>query len=498
MYPAPVFQLLLVALCLLAGWGLSLETDRASIAHQFKHAHKREAVNDAVNFLVSQGEAYKETAAAAATRAQSGAVATSVANDYSANADGSLPVCKATMSAILNDGMFVYRGAEVRSRYNGDTCWARRIAHHVAPTCQVKEAEEGLIPIYKWRWSLRQAEQGKCKMPSTNILQVGKQYLERQAKSPEGLRDTSKLHKDKSMFHDAPGKAVNILMMGLSFMSQPFVSTICLNDPYINQQESFALGAKNAHLTVKDVRRGGGHCFGYDTDKVDEWWPPALHGNQTRPPTNFPHCSMDHGYMLFEAKNAATYRGPNGESAADAAAAAEADPSLPIVRICYTYTFNLQKFVKKGQPLPCNWKWADIDVLLSIHDFKELDSVYMPRTGAVYSDLSTLKIVHVNPIYNGYIEGLLARAYEEKKFHALTHSHVISYPKNCGPGDIHYRLPGVTDFATDIWYSLISSGMHEDMNGREDCGPGQKVCDGNKFMGNSRHVRFWGANPSHQ
>ena len=474
--------LFFIACCIILTAVSALETNREEIENKFKHARKKDAVRDAVDFLVSQGKSFEDTVT------KDNQIGKSSTN-YVTKEDGSLPVCKATMSSILSDGMFEYNNDVEYPRYDGDKCWARRIAHHVSPSCQEKEITEGIVPLHKFKWTLKQAAEGKCRMPSTDILQVAKSHLERQAQSPEGLRDPSKLPPEKAVFRDQPGKSLNILMMGLSFMSQPFVSTVCMNDKYINQQDSFAIGEKSALLPVGEIRRGDGHCSGYDSNKLDEWWPSTLHGNLSVPKSNFPHCSMDHGYMLFESKNAASYRvsedaEPLGEPE---------DPSLPIVRICYTYTFNLQKFVKRGQALPCNWKWGDIDILLSIHDFKELNSVYMPRTGARHEELATLKVIHVQPIYNGYIEGKLAQAHNEHKLIPFDHSHVISYPKNCGPGDIHYRLPGVTDFATDIWYSLIATGMHEQPE-HPVCR--QKVCDGNKHFGTSRHVKFWGENPA--
>jgi hypothetical protein len=64
-----------------------------------------------------------------------------------------------------------------------------------------------------------------------------------------------------SGYDDEEGTAVNILMLGLSFMGQPFQSFICLNLQYLNHSSSHA----NKHSTqesVENITANGGHCTG--------------------------------------------------------------------------------------------------------------------------------------------------------------------------------------------------------------------------------------------
>ena len=72
-----------------------------------------------------------------------------------------------------------------------------------------------------------------------------------------------------------------------------------------------------------------------------------------------------------------------------------------------------------------------------------------------------MKIIGVNQIYEGLISRQLAAAYKKMGFAPITRDDYSAKFRKCGPSgaDVHYRLPGITDFAVQAWFSLISTGL---------------------------------------
>ena len=69
-----------------------------------------------------------------------------------------------------------------------------------------------------------------------------------------------------------------------------------------------------------------------------------------------------------------------------------------------------------------------------------------------------------NTIYEGMIEEQLNIAYKKHGFGILERSDYRAKFEKCGKdvSDVHYRLPGVPDFAVKVWFSLIASGLSKD------------------------------------
>ena len=429
----------------------------------------RGAVDAALDFLVAQEQLMTHIEDAFGVDRHS----VQKYKDKVASGSNGLPVCRATFHAIVQDGLFIYEGDDAKPLY--DDCWARRARYHTAPLCEAHEIKKNIKPIYKWKWMLQPALQNLCRMPDTDILQAAKSFLAHQAKTAIGHRSTDKLPPSLSKYQDPPGKAVNILMLGLSFMGQPFTSLVCLNNKHVDKNSSYVDITHLPHgntprLRVDDITKDNGHCTGYAPNRIMDWYPSTLHpANYPFPHQNIQYeCAMDYSYMVFRNANSGT----------------------PTVRVCYIYSFDLANTVKDGSELPCDWKWADIDVIFALHDYKELSDYYFPRKRANLESLTHLKVVNVNPIYEGYLFNKLKQAYKYNNFTSFEKEHYQAKPKDCVNPDCHYRMPGITDYAAQMWMSLLATGLHESDHG--ECKPEHKLCHGNKYFGTK--VKYWGFN----
>ena len=113
----------------------------------------------------------------------------------------------------------------------------------------------------------------------------------------------------------------------------------------------------------------GGICSGYPKNKINTFYPTALHHDDKdgMPKQNVASCSMDHAYVVYKDTRA---------SSPSPGTSANAQPSLnlPSVKLCFIYTFNSFKniryghrFTPAGDSLPCRIKsWSEIDIILSI------------------------------------------------------------------------------------------------------------------------------------
>lgn len=398
-----------------------------------------EAVDEALNFLLDQ-------------RAEEKTLIENEGLDYNSSSvsimsgkSGSSPICQVTVQSAVHRGMFEYLADDGRPLYDGNKCWARRIRYHTAPHCANLEK---VVPIYKWKWHLKDAFVDKrCSMPSTRLIEAASSYLKLQKQSHEGLRPTNS--NDKSLYKtDRPGEVVNLLMLGLSMMGQPFQSLICMNNDDLSVKDSYVRGVLSGNgglvngVPLSEVRKNDGHCTGYAKDHIKDFFPQNLHPSDYEiPHQSISECALDNGLMVFKPK-------------------AELADQLPTVRVCYTYTFNLSKNIKVGSKLPCGWLWTDVDVVLALHSIRELVPYYLQRTGAVMNNLNHLKVVDIGPLYQGLLMSQLNTAYSSRGMNPLKLHHIQAKPKDCDHPDMHYRLPGITDHAIVLWTSLISTGLH--------------------------------------
>lgn len=266
-------------------------------------------------------------------------------------------------------------------------------------------------------------------MPKPSIIAAAAFYLRNQASSPAGLRTSSR-------FSDLPGTAVNILLLGLSFMGQPFQSLICLNQHHLQAQPSYARDASYKHrVPISDILPHRGHCTGYDVESIRSFFPPHLHANVSPPQQNMNTCYLENGLMVFSDGNIT-------------------------VRVCYTYTFNMEQNIQPNSDLPCDFTWRDIDVVFALHHSEELIRFYLPRTNAPVEQLRHTHIITVDKLYQGLLTRQLNAAYTRLGYKERGLQQLQAHPQDCEHPDIHYRLPGITDHTIQTWLSLMANGLH--------------------------------------
>lgn len=77
------------------------------------------------------------------------------------------------------------------------------------------------------------------------------------------------------------------------------------------------------------------------------------------------------------------------------------------------------------------------------------------------ANLGHVKVVGINKVYEGLMSNQLTAAYKKQGFNPLIRDDFLAKYKKCGPkgADVHYRLPGMTDYAVQAWFGMISSGL---------------------------------------
>ena len=323
------------------------------------------------------------------------------------------PYCNLTINSILDDGRFIYLTNHTVPPYT-HKCWSLRVRYHTAPECEKEELKRNLAPIWKWKWTVKDAENKQCVLPPS----FPPLAMDRYAKLNNIKKDAS--------------KPFVVFMMGLSFMGQPFQSLGCLYQDYVVGGISYY----PIRLNITDIRANGGQCTGYKKSEIANYYPAALHPNVEIPTQNSDDCSMDSALIKFKYKNHRE------------------------VHVCYTYIFNVGKNFPPGSKLPCDLSWNDIDIGISIMPKVEVFD-YVKNTGGDVDKLSHLRIVMVQTIYEGMIEDQLNIAYKKHGFGFLERADYRAKFEKCGKddSDIHYRLPGVTDYAVKLWFSFIATGL---------------------------------------
>ena len=361
-------------------------------------------------------------------------------------AGGDCPVCNVTMQALLQDGELRYLGDDALPTYN-HTCWAARVRYHTSPVCERHEASRGVKPISRFAWGLGAAHAGYCRLPSTIPQHVAREYLARNAASPSSFSGTTGPTKSPTPL-GAEKRRLTVLMLGLSFMGQPFQALNCLYSQSLTDGRAFHIfwqkGDFNTTIPLEGIRANGGQCTGYKHAEIAKYFPRPLHPGaewDILPKQNYELCHMDSFLSIFGARN---------ETA-----------EVEMV-VCYQYTFGVERTVPVGSSLPCRLNWPDIDVIISISSPEEIFRHYIERTGGKGRFKQNLRIVFVDNIYQGLLHNQLSAAVRDNGFgYKVDPDDYGAKFANCSAGssDIHYRLPGLPDMAINMWLSLLSSGL---------------------------------------
>jgi hypothetical protein len=292
-----------------------------------------------------------------------------------------------------------------------------------------EEFARGIVPIHRWRYTHESAEKGLCKMPDPSPPQAAKMFLERRKPGSSAKK-----------------KRFVILMLGLSYMGEPFQSLGCLyGDQIIGgfaRDLTLPKGETSNQIDVNKIRNNGGQCTGYDRKEIMKYFPYELHQNfGPIPKQNFENCNLHHGQMIFQSP--------------------DPDDGTPTVEVCYVYLFNVAKNKPKGSTLPCSLSWEEVDVVFSMPEEKEILDLYIPHTGGDVKKLDNLHILMVNRVYEGLMAHRLNDAYKREGFKVPTPQDHRSKFDRCGPdkSDTHLRMPGIPDYAVQLWLQFMATGF---------------------------------------
>ena len=241
---------------------------------------------------------------------------------------------------------------------------------------------------------------------------------------PAAIKQYLRLNKRRP---NSAGLPVKIMVLGLSFLSETHMAAACLHSNKISGGYVYA-GENSSQARRQDIakiRENGGICSGYDRKEMMTFFPADLNKNLPPPKQNVGLCITDYSMVEYSDKS---------------------DPSSPTVQMCYRYTFNPGRWWK-GDDMPCGWEWKDVDIVLSLLPARDFKTILFPRSNIKPEDLSYLKIIEVNSIYQGFLETKLNEASIRTGKKIVDHR---ARPNNCAEYDIHYRLPGVPDAAINV------------------------------------------------
>lgn len=307
-----------------------------------QNAKKQGAVQDAVHFMITMEDSSKSSNLIQNSN-------NSINRQHGkCEKSKSCPICNVTISSIINDGTFIFTGNETApySQY----CWSMRIRYHVAPLCEEMEKLRGVQPAWSWKWTLKAAVEGYCLMPSDSPADVALSYRVTQdqirdnyayernptrhqmkgtyadfSKTPSSQRSgnrhttvkplktlsTNMTSLSTDLLAQTPrrdsSRSVIVLMLGLSFMGQPFMSMGCKWSHTVVGGGVSGDGKDSYSIPVDVVRANGGQCTGYKRENIADFYSNASHKAEIRlPRQNVDSCNVDHAMIKFGAKGPLT------------------------------------------------------------------------------------------------------------------------------------------------------------------------------------------------
>ncbi len=69
------------------------------------------------------------------------------------------------------------------------------------------------------------------------------------------------------------------------------------------------------------------------------------------------------------------------------------------------------------------------------------------------------------------------RTYTQSGYRPLELVNMRGRPNDCSASDVHLRMPGIPDYASDAWLSLLSTGLSG------ECHPGERCHQFKKKVG---------------
>ena len=322
-----------------------------------------------------------------------------------------------------------------------------RSTYHTAPLC----INASTVPVWQWQWSLGAALRGECHMPEIHSASAVARAFAARWRHP-------------SIHHDG-GRPVTLLLLGLSFMAQPFEALVCARQAQVvGGCVRFNTTSGACVTPLSEVTAGGASCTGARSADLSRVWPPELHGGAPPPRQNIDGCSSHHS--LVELSTDGSREGT--------------------LRLCYTYTFALAKNIPtEGAQLPCLLRAGEIDAVIALHAADELESVWFSR---VFDPAAKREGLTVRPpylatrdqlatrvgavgaaAYEAYLPSQLRAAYARHGWEAPSRSAMSARPNRCAQGtpgvpahlrgaaDIHYSLPGLPDHASTVWLSMLAT-----------------------------------------
>ena len=330
-----------------------------------------------------------------------------------------LPFCSVTYDSIIDDSTYDFLGMNTKPPYDYNTCPFVYPTYYVPPRCQKEEEDKHIVAMYKWKWQLKAAQEGKCRMPPTTPLEAAAVYLkQKEMKYNKAEMKTRPILSTARFNKDKPGKVVNILWLGLSFLGQQFLSSLCQNygkrgnGPNLdiieaNLKDVHGLTHSHTFKQATEVDPGG-KCVPRNREDLK----PGLQRahEETGEPYNFPsvHCTpnfVEYSKII--------------------------DNEKITVRYCYSYVYNLKKNQRRlYKKLPCNFEWEDVDVIFGILGFDEFSQYYIAGSGGLPKNLKHVTYVSVQPLIN-HVAPSLNSLYMAHNFSLLQQPHVNGKPKSC-------------------------------------------------------------------
>lgn len=117
-----------------------------------------------------------------------------------------------------------------------------------------------------------------------------------------------------------------------------------------------------------------------------------------------------------------------------------------------------KKNFKQGDGLPCGLQWEDVDVVFALHTRAEFFDYLFRRSTGNEILLKQLKIVTIGEIYEGLILAKIRAEQNERNLKVYSVDDMQAKPQDCKRVDTHYSMPGIPDYAIDVWMSIMATG----------------------------------------